>query len=184
MLIKGKLTTLRAIEKSDLPKLNQWANDPEIQKMVGGWHFPTSMQDQEAWYAGLSCQSLNQRFAVDGPDGLMIGTAALVSIDWKNRNAFHGLLIGDLAARRKGYGVDVVMALMRYAFDELGLFRLDTDIIEYNERSLRLHLEKCGWQKEGRIEGWYHREGRRWDKILVGITRERYQSMISAKPYW
>nr|WP_199045317.1 GNAT family protein [Dyella sp. ASV24] len=184
MRIKGKLVTLRAIERCDLPRLNEWANDPEIQGMLGGWHFPTSLHDQEVWYAALSCQSLNQRFAVEDPDGNLIGTASLVSIDWKNRNAFHGLLIGDTTARRKGYGVDVVMALMRYAFDELGLYRLDTDIIEYNENSLRLHIDKCGWQKEGSLAGWYYRNGKRWSKIIVGITSEHYRLMMLTKPYW
>lgn len=34
-----------------------------------------------------------------------------------------------------GYGRDRVMAIMRYALDYLGLERLDSDIISYNEAS-------------------------------------------------
>jgi RimJ/RimL family protein N-acetyltransferase len=174
MNIKGGRVVLRAIEHEDLPLLNQWANDPEIQGMLGGWHFPTSMKDQEAWFLSLSCNSLDQRFAIDVPGLGLIGTANLVSIDWKNRTAFHGMLIGDESMRGKGYGVDTIRAIMRYAFDELGLWRIDTDIIVYNEASLRAYTEKCGWIEEGRRKGWYFRNGRRWDKVLYGITRERY----------
>ena len=177
MNIKGKHIVLRAIEREDLPLLNQWANDPEIQRMLGGWHFPSGLQDQEVWFSSLSCNSLNQRFAIEVRDLGLIGTANLVSIDWKNRNAFHGMLIGDKGVRGKGYGVDTIKTIMRYAFDELELSRLDTDIIAYNEASLRAYIEKCGWVEEGRRTDWYFRDGRRWDKILAGVTRERYDAI-------
>jgi RimJ/RimL family protein N-acetyltransferase len=184
MNIHGKHVRLRAIEEGDLPLLQQWSNDPEIQWMLGGWHFPTSLRDQHAWLAALSCQSLHQRFAIDVPGQGMVGTANLVSIDWKNRSASHGILIGDDAARGKGYAVDTVMAIMRYAFDELGMARLDTDIIEYNQPSLRLYLERCGWTRDGVRPNGHFRKGRYWDKVLAGITRERYLEHAAATRYW
>jgi RimJ/RimL family protein N-acetyltransferase len=183
MNIHGKRVVLRAIEEADLPDLQAWANDPNIQAMLGGWHFPTSARDQQAWMASLSCQSTNQRFAIDAGELGLIGTANLVSIDWKNRNAFHGMLLGDKASG-KGLALDTVMALMRYAFDELGLERLDGDMIEYNAPSLRLYLERCGWVREGVRERYYHRKGRWWDKVIVGITRERYLEHAAATRYW
>ena len=177
MNVVGKQVLLRAIEREDLPLLNRWANDPEVQQLIGGWHFPTSIRDQEEWFASLSCNSLNQRFAIDVPNLGLVGTANLVSIDWKNRTAFHGMLLGDPNVRGKGYGVDTVRTIMRYAFDELGLERLDTDIIEYNVASLHTYIDKCGWVEEGRRPAWYFRRGRRWDKVLVGITRGRYHDV-------
>ena len=184
MNIHGKHVLLRAIEETDLPKLQAWANDPDLQSMLGGWHFPTSLRDQEAWLAGLSCQSTNQRFAIEVEQLGLVGTANLVSIDWKNRNAFHGILLGEPASRGKGLAVDTVMAVMRYAFDELGLARLDTDIIEYNAPSLGLYVDRCGWTRDGVRPNAYFRKGRYWDKVLVGITRERYAEHIAAIRYW
>jgi RimJ/RimL family protein N-acetyltransferase len=184
MNIQGKSILLRAIERDDLPQLNRWANDREIQRMLGGWHFPTSLKDQEDWFGSLSCQSTNQRFAVETHDKGLIGTANLVSIDWKNRNAFQGLMLGDATIRHKGFGIDTLMALMRFAFDELGLARLDTDIIEYNTPSLHMHVDKCGWIIEGRKTNGYFREGRYWDKVILGITREGYAEIVSATDYW
>src|SRR6476469_8469075 len=113
MNIEGKHVLLRAIEPSDLPLLQRWANDPALQRMLGGWHFPTSARDQQAWLGGLSCNSRDQRFAVETHEHGLIGTANLVSIDWKNRNAFHGMLLGDKDIRGKGYGVVTIMAVMR-----------------------------------------------------------------------
>jgi len=184
MNIRGKHVTLRAIEREDLTSLHRWSNEAEIQRLLGGWHFPTSLQDQERWFASLSCQSADQRFAIEVPDLGLIGSANLVSIDWKNRTAFHGMLLGEERARRRGYGVDTIMAIMRYAFDELGLARLDSDIIEYNTASLKVYVDKCGWQIEGRKKNAYFREGSSWEKVIVGITRERYVQIAEAMRYW
>jgi len=184
MNIRGKSVVLRAIERQDLSHLNFWANDPDVQEMLGGWHFPTNHQDQEKWFAGLSCTSNDQRFAVETKELGLIGTANLVSIDWKNRNAFHGMALGDAEHRGKGLGRDTIMAIMRYAFDELGLQRLDTDIIEYNEISQQAYVGRCGWKEEGRRPKWYFRKGRYWDKIMVGITADQYRSLVDANGYW
>ena len=184
MNIHGKYVCLRAIDEADLPLLQKWANDPEIQNLLGGWHFPASMQDQERWLAKLSCSSNDQRFAIEVPEIGLIGTANLVSIDWKNRNAFHGLMLGDSSMRGKGYGVDTLMALMRYSFDELGLDRLDTDIIELNVSSLKLNVEKCGWMIEGRKPHWKFRPGKKRDKVLLGISKERYREILASSQYW
>ena len=184
MDIEGKHVTLRAIEPADLPQLQRWANDPSLQRMLGGWHFPTSASDQQAWLAAQSCRSLDQRFAVHAREHGLIGTANLVGIDWKNRNAFHGMFLGERQMRGRGLGVDTIMAVMRYAFDELGLARLDTDIIEYNEPSLAVYTGKCGWEVEGRKEDAYFRGGRLWGKFVLGITAARYRALADSTAYW
>ncbi|MES2779626.1 MAG: GNAT family protein [Bacteroidota bacterium] len=177
MNLIGTNVVLRAIEKEDLPLLQQWANDPEIQHMLGGWHFPTNMNDQEKWFNSLSCNSLHQRFAIVTKDLGLIGTANIVDIDWKNKNAFHGMMLGDKAIRGKGYGVDTVMTVMKFAFEELGLNRLDGSMIEYNTASLKMYIEKCGWKEEGRQRNWYFRNNRTWDRIVVGVTKEDYMEL-------
>lgn len=184
MIIKGKFVTLRAIEKEDLPQFKVWANAPEIQYLVGGWHFPTNAIDQAKWFENLSIHSLNQRFAIETEERGLIGSATLVEINWKDRNAVEGLIVGDKEIRGKGYGTDTVMAIMRYAFEELGLHRLATTIIEYNEASLYLHTKKCGWKEEGRQKDWYFRKGRFWERIIIGVTREDYDALVKANKYW
>ncbi|GAB3259952.1 GNAT family N-acetyltransferase [Chitinimonas naiadis] len=184
MWIKGRTVTLRAIEEADLASLHRWANEPELQRLLGGWHFPNNLREQHAWWQGLNCQSVNQRFAIETAEDGLIGTANLVDIDWKNGTAFQGTLLGDADIRGKGYGTDTVMALMRYAFDELGLARLDTTIIDHNQASLHVYVEKCGWQIEGRQRDWYYREGRRWDRLWVGVTAADYRALIERNEYW
>lgn len=184
MNITGKKVLLRAIEKSDLALLQKWSNNPEINYMLGGWHFPSSLSDQEKWFESLYSDKNNQRFAIDAEELGLIGMANLVSINWKDRNAFHGMLLGDKDMRGKGYGVDSIMAINRYAFEELGLMRLDGSMIEYNEPSVNVYTQKCGWKIEGRKQNYYFRKNKWWDQIVVGITREDYFELISKNKYW
>jgi len=50
------------------------------------------------------------------------------------------MLIGDKDLRGTGYSLDALMTLMRYAFEEIGLYRLDGSMIEYNIPSLKFYL--------------------------------------------
>lgn len=184
MNISGKKVTLRAIEKKDLPLLQKWSNDQEVQYLLGGWHLPSSMDTMEKWLERIQSDQLNQRFAIENEEGELIGSANLVDINWKDRNAFTGIMLGNIDMRGKGYGTDTVMAIMRYAFEELGLERLDTTIIEYNEASLKLYCEKCGWKKEGVKKNWYWRKNRFWNKIIIGITRDEYYELVEKNKYW
>jgi RimJ/RimL family protein N-acetyltransferase len=116
----------------------------------------------------------SQRFAIDNEETKIIGIANLVNINWKDRNAFHGMLIGDKSSRNKGYGVDTVMAICRYAFEELGLIRLDTTIISCNEPSINLYTKKCGWSVEGVKKNYYFRKNTWWDQLILGLTAHDY----------
>lgn len=156
----------------------------QFRQCWGGWHFPVGAQDQQAWYRSLKLDSLNQRLAIEEPKLGLVGTANIVSIDWQNRTAFHGMLIGDESVRGKGVALDAVMALMRFVFNEMGLFRLDSDIIEYNAASIKFYTEKAGWRREGVREGWFFRNGRRWDKVIVGITADEYRDHSHKTGYW
>lgn len=184
MNVRGRKVLLRAIERSDLEQLHRWGNDPEIWMQLGGWHFPTSMRDTIAWWESLRPDSTQQRFAIEAPELGLIGTANLVDIDWKNNHAFHGMMIGNPDSRGRGLGVDTIMATMRYAFDELHFERLDGSMIAFNQRSVDVYCGKCGWKEEGRARNWYFRQGRYWDKLHVGVTRDDYRALIAQNHYW
>lgn len=184
MNIRGKSVVIRAIEETDLPKLHSWSNDPDLWGMLGGWHFPTSMASTYKWFEQLQRDPLNQRFAITTEALGLVGSANLVDIDWKNNNAFHGMMLGEPAVRGQGIGLDTIMATMRYAFEELHLERLDGSMIEYNEASLAVYCRKCNWQVEGRQRNWYFRGGRYWDRIMVGVTRQDYMDLMARTKYW
>lgn len=185
MNIHGKKVVLRAPEMRDVELLHRWANDAHIWKTMGEWHFPYSSLSTEKWISGLNNGDLSgHRFCIDTGDIGLIGTASLINIDWKNKHAWHGMMLGDKDVRGKGLGLDTVMAIMRYAFDELGLARLDGSMIETNTRSIDFYTQSCNWKIEGRNRNWYYSGGKYLDRIVVGVTREDYYELLEKTDYW
>ncbi len=183
MNIVGKLVTLRAMERSDCEMVKEMFNDPEIENLVVGWSFPVSSYAQERWFEVHYGDSLNLRFVIETPQDGAVGIATLTGIDWKNRRASHGIKLAKRECRSRGIGTDTVMAVMRYAFDELGLNRLDGSWFEDNEPSKGMYT-KCGWHVEGIRRQYVFKGGRFRDLAVTGILASEYYELIQKNHYW
>ena len=183
MNIYGKKVVLRAMELSDCEMVRQMFNDPEIEDLVVGWAFPVSSFAQEQWLKNNYADQKNFRFVIETSDDGPIGIATLTDIDWKNRRATHGIKLANKERRAKGIGTDTVMAIMRYAFDELGLNRLDGSWFDTNAASKGLYT-KCGWVEEGTIRQCVYKHGEFRDLTVVGILASEYRALIDRTHYW
>lgn len=184
MNIKGKIVTLRAMTQSDQQMICDLFNDPLVEDVVVGWAFPISIEQQNQWFQdNLSASNLNHRFVIETEEDGAVGIATLTDIDWKNRSAMHGIKLSGKKNRSKGIGTDTVMAIMRYAFDELGLHRLDGAWFDFNTASIRLY-NKCGWRKEGVRRECIYKRGQWRDLTLVGILESDYRELINTNHYW
>lgn len=182
MNIKGKFVTLRMPEPSDMKMMCDMLNDPEMEKKVVGWSFPISLEQQKRWYEKTIDDKSTFRFVVETPQDGAVGIATLSNIDWKNRRATHGIkLTGNVGG--KGIGTDAVMAVMRYAFEELNLNRLDGSWYEDNLASQNLY-KKCGWKEEGCRRNYIFKNGQYKNLIITGILAEEYFHLIQENHYW
>ena len=91
----------------------------------------------------------------------LIGRAVIQWIEWSNGNGFIRLGIGAAEDRGKGYGSQAMKLLLRFAFDELNLFRLSAIVPEYNTAAIAL-LQKFGFVEEVRRRLSVEREFGRW----------------------
>ena len=174
MNIYGQKVMLRAMEPEDMEMLRETVNDPEIERMVGGWSFPVSAYAQKKWYDDAVMDRNSQRYVIVVQNtGEAIGLINLVDIDWKNRTAFHGIKLKSNAPKGQGYATDAVMALEWYAFEQLNLNRLDGSCIVYNEASQRLY-DKCGVKVEGIRRQAVFKDGQYFDQQYTGILRDDY----------
>jgi RimJ/RimL family protein N-acetyltransferase len=103
-----------------------------------------------------------------------IGLIDLSGFSWPARQAWVGIGLGEREYWGKGYGTDAMQVLLRYAFQELNLNRINLDVFEYNERAAKSYL-KCGFVEEGRARKAMRREGQRWDIIFMGILRSEWE---------
>lgn len=175
-MIKGENVTLRAISLDDLDKLHEWANDSELWSNLGGWHFPYNRESTKEWIKSISGNDKNnQHFAISLHNGNIVGTINMTNIDWKNRSSTYGIMLGNAEERGKGYASEAVKLLTKYVFEELGLIRLESDILETNKRSLNFH-KKLGWNVEGEKKMADFRAGKWNSKYLIAYTIHEYQA--------
>lgn len=129
--------------------LRELSNSQDFEKMVVGWAFPISKKDEQEWYAGIRNGLENLRYTITTEEDGAVGMIGLRDIDWKNGVATGGgMRIASRKLRTKGLATDAWMTLMRYAFNELRLNRVNGSALEYNQASLRV-CKKVGFKVEG-----------------------------------
>ena len=112
-------------------------------------------------------------------DDHLIGKAMIARVEWTNGSGQIRIGIGSAEDRRKGYGTQAIKLLLRFAFAELNLFRVNADVPEYNEGAIAL-LKKFGFVEEVRRRQALERDGRRWDLLVFGLLKDEWQSQVSA----
>lgn len=174
MNIYGQKVVLRAMEPEDMEMLREMVNDPEIERMVGGWSFPISKVEQMKWYERVVSDKQNLRFIIETRESdEPIGMISLTEIDWKNREAVYAIKLKKDAPKQKGYASDSEFALMKFAFEELQLHRLTSEVLEYNIASIAL-TEKCGAQREGLKRSAVYKRGEYHNVICYGVLYEDF----------
>jgi RimJ/RimL family protein N-acetyltransferase len=88
--------------------------------------------------------------------------------------------IGDPQDRKKGYGSQALNLILRYAFEELNLYRLTALVPEYNSDAMRF-FEKAGFLVEVRRRQALNRDGRRWDLLHLGLLQDEWVQNGSPK---
>lgn len=86
------------------------------------------------------------------------------------QNCYLGYFVGE-EHNGRGYATAAVRLAVRYAFDELGLHRVQANVMTTNPRSARV-LEKAGFRKEGRALRYLQIAGRWEDHDMYAITAE------------
>lgn len=76
--------------------------------------------------------------------------------------------------RGRGYGTRAIRLMTDFAFSDAGLHRLYAQILSFNEASLSLYRDKCGWTVEGTSRQHVWRRDRYWDLVQVGILKDDY----------
>ena len=176
-MILGKKVRLRPIERDDLPRFVEWFSDPEVRRHLL-IYLPFSLAQEERWFENLLGRLERQTdviLAIETADGAHIGNVGLHSIDWKNRAAELGILIGDKAYWSQGYGVDAIRTLLGLAFCEMNLHRIFLRVNDDNARGIRCY-EKVGFQREGVSRDAVFHTGVYHDQYVMSILETEFET--------
>ena len=177
VFLKGRNVSLRPVEKTDLPIIVRWINDPEVRFFLEAY-LPQNNKDEEEWLERLSKRKPDDiTLLIVKTGGEPIGVMGIHNIKWRDRVATTGALIGAKECWGKGLGSEAKLLLLDYAFNTLNLRKICSNAIAYNERSIRYSL-RCGYKEEGKLKAHIFRAGEYHDLVQLAIFRENF------KPVW
>jgi len=175
-MLFGEKVRLRAMEREDIATFVRWFNDPEVRQYLLMFA-PMSKVAEERWFEAQLEKQDQYLFVIearkDEDEWALIGNVDLSEVDLKNGSAKLGIVLGDKNYWGQGYGSDALRTMLRFAFDELNLHRVELDVYDFNSRARRSY-EKVGFQLEGTRRQAVFRDGRYRDVHLLGILREEF----------
>jgi RimJ/RimL family protein N-acetyltransferase len=172
-MILGERVRLRAIERSDIPAFVRWFNDPEVRQYLLMYE-PMSMAAEERWFERRLEAKDDYLFSFEGlVDGewIHLGNVGLHRVDWKNRAATLGIVLGEKQHWSKGFGTDVIRLALKFAFGELNLHRVELDVFSFNPRAIHCY-EKAGFRREGVLRDAFYRDGAYHDIYRMAVLED------------
>ncbi len=116
-------------------------------------------------------------FLFRAEDGALLGGATLSNVRrGVSMSCSLGYWMGECHAGR-GFMGEAVASLVRHAFRELRLHRIEAASMPHNQRSIRL-LEKAGFQREGFARRYLLIDSRWADHLLFAILREDVEAAL------
>ena len=174
-ILHGDRVRLTAIREEDIATIGDWYQDSYFLRLYDS--APAYPKTEKQLKERVQESQEDDRtfiFAIrTRQEGEIIGLLELDGISWIHGNSFISIGIGDDAHRGHGYGKEAMELALRFAFDELNLYRLSLTVFAYNESAVALY-EKLGFQHEGTFRKHLRRDGRRYDMYLYGILRDEW----------
>ncbi len=171
----GENIYLRPLDLEDINnRYLNWLNDVTLAKFIPSMSFPATRSSVEQYVSKVNNDSNSIFLAIIEKDsGEHVGNLKLGPIDWIDRRACYGRLIGDKMARSKGYGSEAIQLILKYAFEILNLNKVTATCLASNKAAIRSN-EKNGLAKEGLLKEDRYAEGHYQDVVAMGITRKKY----------
>ncbi|MFW9819257.1 MAG: GNAT family N-acetyltransferase [Candidatus Thorarchaeota archaeon] len=175
-MLEGKRVKLGPIKREYIDSFLKWFNDPEITQYLVAY-MPMTRMAEEEWMENLKNRDDTIRFSIvipqeDGSEKL-IGNCGIHNIDWKNRVAEVGIVIGEKEFQNKGLGTEAMQLLLEYAFNTVNLHRIELYTYAFNQRALKSY-SKVGFVEEGRKRQFMWSKGKYYDAIIMGILAEEW----------
>jgi RimJ/RimL family protein N-acetyltransferase len=182
-IFRGELVRLTAEDPKVMAEhFSRWSGDALYLRLMDSFPArPFSIKATQEWIEKEQSKDRPDQFYFmirSLKDERLLGDIGLDGIQWNHGDTFMGIGLGNREDWGRGYGSDALRLILRYAFNELNLFRVSLNVFEYNTRAIRAY-EKVGFVHEGRMRRSLNREGRRWDVLYMGITLDEWAMLDS-----
>jgi RimJ/RimL family protein N-acetyltransferase len=171
-VLRGQRTIVRPLGQADVPALFGIFSHPEVVRYWDRPPFPDLAAAEELLRKieeGIRTRTLFQWGIARLADGVLLGTCTLAHLNAPHRRGEIGYALGR-PYWRQGYAAEAVPVVLRFAFEKLGLHRIEADVDPRNAASLRL-LGRLGFRREGYLRERYQGVGELQDAVILGLLR-------------
>lgn len=174
---EGKLVRLRPMKRQDLELwLEEDVDSEGVRCLSYGVELPKSKISADKFaeqYADFNNSEKRILFSIETLDGKLVGGINIHTMNKKNGTFETGTRIYR-KYRGLGYAEDAKRIILRYAFGELRFQKYNIKCIETNE-GMKRHAKRLGCQEEGRIRRNIYTNGRYYDELVFGLTKEEFE---------
>jgi [ribosomal protein S5]-alanine N-acetyltransferase len=182
VVLQGRRVVLRPLTVHDFEawrevrrRCQEWLTRWEPQRLPGQ---PDTVEDRQAFAARCSVRMREIQLGTGYGFGIFVdgAFAGEVNVNSIHRGAHQSAYIGywiDQRLAGHGYMPESVVVVLRFAFEDLLLHRLQISIIPRNTASRRV-AEKLGLRDEGIAERYLEINGAWEDHIRFAMTREEW----------
>jgi RimJ/RimL family protein N-acetyltransferase len=174
--LTGSTVVLAPLMPEHLEHYLLWFADPEVTRYLKH-DIPPSRKQEDEWYERTSRSDTDVMWGIF-VEGRHVGSISIARINWRSRRAMTGTVIGDKRWWGRGVATDAMRLRTRYAFEELGLEKLVTEVYEGNAAS-RKALERNGYRTVGVYRHHEFRHGQWFDVWIGEVLREDW---LAAQP--
>lgn len=173
--IETERLILRPLTPEDTEGLFRIFADPEVTRYLEITPLKVSGEGKALlqYFNGQFERKTGVRWGIEQKrDGALIGTCGFHSAQlW----AFQAELSYDLARAYWGKGIvpEAARALLRHAFETMGLNRVQASVLPEAAASAKV-LEKLGFQREGVLRETGYWKGRFWDKVTYSLLKREW----------
>lgn len=166
---------LRLYKDSDASVITQWLkNEYAFRQWSADRYgsYPITAEDMNSYYTQYSDKDLYKLTAVD--ENGIVGHFTIRFIDDVRKIARLGFVIVDDTKRGLGYGKQLVLSALKYAFDELKADKVTLGVFENNTPAIQCYLSCSFKTVEKETPESYQCMGETWNCIEMEITYEQY----------
>jgi RimJ/RimL family protein N-acetyltransferase len=183
MYYEGSLVRLRPPERDDLPQFASWLKNPALRRFVTIRYISDALE--ERWFESYLNDASRYppgrlHFVIELLQSAQpIGVVSLESINWRDRDAEVGIIIGDTEFWGQGYGTDAMCTILYVGFRWHNLHRIHLHVVQDNIRAIRSY-EKCGFHHEGCLREAAYIDGQYYDLLIMSILENEFEDARSA----
>lgn len=174
VIIETERLILRQYQLEDINDVVEGLNNLNVTKWLQGAPFPYTEQDALNFINRSLGNNLYNFAIVLKSENKVIGGTQLTNVDFHNGTAGGGIWIIEKYWGH-GYGTEAFGARIKYAFEVLGLRRLENGYFKENEKSHKMQL-RFGYKDEGvRRQKFVSRgSGKIEDEYITGLLKEEW----------